>query len=223
MQDASMRPQLVNHAERSFAVRLSRAVSVTCNALILAGFLTVIVPGWVAPLVKGQAATKAQAQLEITTVALPAGFEGAAYSGTLSATSTYGSNVTFTWAVAPATPDQLPLGLTLSPNTGMVSGTPGPGTAGGATTARNYSVRFSVDDGHAIVYKPVAITILPPGGSLPRSDVNNDGRINVGDVQVVVNCILHTSVAAQYGLTGVITVQDVQGVVNCVLGIAPCP
>ena len=58
--------------------------------------------------------------LSITTTSLPIGIVGVAYSQTLTAT---GGNIPYTWALAPGS-QPLPVGLTLAPSTGIISGTP---------------------------------------------------------------------------------------------------
>jgi hypothetical protein len=95
---------------------------------------------------------KATAALEITTVSLPAGTVGTAYSQSLGAAN---GTAPYTWSVVSG----MPAGLTLSPSLGSITGTP---TAGGS-----YSPVFKVTDSaspHNTATATVPITIAAGGG-----------------------------------------------------------
>jgi hypothetical protein len=86
--------------------------------------------------------------LTITTGSLGSGKVGDAYSNTLTATG--GTPPYSNWGVTPS----LPSGLSLDPLTGLISGTPDPGTAGTA------SYTFSVQDSNSgSATKPLSLTI----------------------------------------------------------------
>ncbi len=72
------------------------------------------------------------APLTLSIASLPQGFTGTAYSAALSVT---GGSAPYTWAIASG---RLPDGLTLAPNTGVISGTP--------TSSGNDSFSVSVSD-----------------------------------------------------------------------------
>ena len=85
--------------------------------------------------------------LTITTTALPAATAGVAYTATLTAT---GGTPPYTWSIATGT---LPAGLTLTPASGVISGTP---TATGTS-----SFTVQVTAGAQSVTKALSITINP--------------------------------------------------------------
>ena len=85
----------------------------------------------------------------ITTTSLPNGKVGTAYSATLTAT---GGSIT--WSIESGT---LPAGLTLSPSTGQITGTP--------TTVNTYSFTVKATNSAGSVTKLLTITIGPSGGS----------------------------------------------------------
>jgi hypothetical protein len=85
--------------------------------------------------------------LTITTTALPAATVGVAYTATLAAT---GGTPPYTWSIASGT---LPAGLTLTPATGVISGTP--------TTSGTSSVTVQVTAGAQSVTKVLSITVNP--------------------------------------------------------------
>lgn len=84
--------------------------------------------------------------LTIAVTPLPQGILGTAYTGTLTAT---GGTAPYTWTLASG---QLPPGLSLAPNSGVLSGTP--------TTSGNYSFGVSVSDsGSQSTTTTVTVTI----------------------------------------------------------------
>jgi|GEM_PF-234217 len=85
--------------------------------------------------------------LSVTTVSLPAGTVGTAYSQTLAATG--GSGTGYTWAV---TVGALPAGLTLNASTGVISGSPT------AAATSNFTVRVT-DSLAATATKAFSITV----------------------------------------------------------------
>src|SRR5262249_45586371 len=85
--------------------------------------------------------------LTITTTALPAATVGVAYAATLAAT---GGTPPYTWSIASGT---LPAGLTLTPVSGVISGTP--------TATRTSSVTVQVTAGAQSVTKALSITVSP--------------------------------------------------------------
>jgi len=102
--------------------------------------------------------------LTITTASpLPSSFVGFAYSQTMAAT---GGKTPYTWSLATGT---LPTGLTLSPTTGVLSGTP--------TTAAlsNFTIRATDSDIPAkTAQQAVILGVLPPlgSGSAPTISLN---------------------------------------------------
>lgn len=89
--------------------------------------------------------------LVISNSSLPVGATGVAYTNaTLQATGGFGSG--YTWAVNPA----LPAGLTLNPNTGVISGTPN------ATSSQSYT--FTLNDGgySTAANKQLTLTVTLP-------------------------------------------------------------
>jgi hypothetical protein len=90
--------------------------------------------------------------LSITTTALPAATAGAAYTATLTAT---GGTPPYTWSIASGT---LPAGLTLTPGTGVISGTP--------STAGTSSFTVMVTAGGQNVSQALSITVNPATTSM---------------------------------------------------------
>jgi len=85
--------------------------------------------------------------LAITTVSLPSGTVGVAYSTALAAT---GGTTPFSWSLTSGT---LPAGLSLTPSTGAIAGTP-------SATATNAALTFSVtDSGTPAQTKTVNLTL----------------------------------------------------------------
>jgi hypothetical protein len=108
--------------------------------------------------------TVTPAPLLITTTTMPGGTAGMAYSQSLSAT---GGTPPFTWTAA------LPSGLTINPNTGVISGASlvgGPQTlvvtvtdVTGAFTSYTYSVTFAMPPLSAVIFVPVtAVSAAQP-------------------------------------------------------------
>jgi len=92
-------------------MKIGRIICSFC--LLLASLMTIYAP--TAVLAQGEAEEEA---LTITTVSLPDGMVGEAYSATLEAT---GGATPYTWSVSAG---NLPAGLSLNPATGEISGTP---------------------------------------------------------------------------------------------------
>jgi thermitase len=90
----------------------------------------------------------------ITTTALPGGTQGAAYTATVTATS---GTTPYGWSIVSGT---LPAGLTLGPNTGMISGTP----SGSGTSTFDVQVK---DANSLTDVKTLSIVIAPSGGGGP--------------------------------------------------------
>jgi hypothetical protein len=108
--------------------------------------------------------------LTITTSSLPSGTQGTAYSNAVAAT---GGTTPYTWSISPASAP-LPAGLTISPTTGLISGTP---TATGTT---NFTVTVT-DGGTPAQTKSVTLSLVVAGqsagaltisASLPAGTVN---------------------------------------------------
>jgi hypothetical protein len=83
--------------------------------------------------------------LAVTTTSLPDGAVGVLYSQPLQAT---GGNGSYTWSI---TSGSLPAGLTLTPSSGLISGTP--------TTAATSPFTAQVFDGSTNVSQPLSITV----------------------------------------------------------------
>jgi hypothetical protein len=114
--------------------------------------------------------------LVLTTISLPTGTPGIAYSTTLAAT---GGAEPYAWSI---TAGSLPAGLTLNPSTGVISGTP---TAGG-----KYFLTAQVSDAQspaATNAKPFSIIIhLPPLTPLTITTTSlSGGNINTAYHQAV--------------------------------------
>jgi hypothetical protein len=106
------------------------------------------------------------APLAITTISLPAGSTGIAYSQTLQASGGSGS---YTWSIVEGD-IALPPGLILTPGTGLISGTP--------TIVGVYPFTVQVNDGvNPPVTKPLSITITVPMVKLVGAD---DAAITAG-------------------------------------------
>jgi hypothetical protein len=85
----------------------------------------------------------------VTTTSLPNGTQSAAYSATLTAT---GGTTPYTWSIFAGT---LPVGLTLAPSTGVISGTPtGTGTS-------NFTVQVT-DANSQTASQPLSLTVVVP-------------------------------------------------------------
>ncbi|MGH7143565.1 MAG: putative Ig domain-containing protein [Planctomycetota bacterium] len=100
--------------------------------------------------------------ISVTTTSLPAGQDTVVYNGgtpvTLAATG--GTGTGYTWALTSGT---MPAGLTLTPSTGAISGTP---TSGDSATSP-YSLQFTVtDSGSNTAIKTLTLTITPAPGAL---------------------------------------------------------
>ncbi len=133
-----------------------------------------------------------KAPLEITTVSLPEAREGEAYWFALAAE---GTPPYHSWQAV-----NLPAGLVLDSDTGVLSGTPDPGSAAGSP----YSVEISVEDSihlydaawptetHSVVLPLVVRPAELPG------DVNGDGVVDSADVPVFVAVLLGTETAPEY-------------------------
>jgi Putative Ig domain len=89
--------------------------------------------------------------LVITTVALPAGIQSVPYSAALGAA---GGTPPYTWALRIGS---LPSGLSLSPSTGVISGTP-TGTTGNSL---QFQVQDSATPPATVISQPVALNINP--------------------------------------------------------------
>ena len=100
--------------------------------------------------------------------ALPAGTVGTSYSQRIQATAT-GGVPPYTWAIASGS--SLPPGLSFTPSTLTVTGTP---TAAGSFTF-NLEVR---DSSSSVTSRPVGITINAPGLSLTTPRQLPDGTLN---------------------------------------------
>jgi len=87
-------------------------------------------------------------------VTLASGQEYVAYSMTAPFTASGGSLI-YTFSVDASSTDQLPAGLSLNSQTGVISGTPADGTQG------NYSITFGVDDGQSQLTQTTTLTINP--------------------------------------------------------------
>lgn len=133
-----------------------------------------------------------KAPLEITTVSLPEAHEGAAYSFALAAEGTPPYD---NWAAA-----NLPAGLILDPDTGVLSGTPDPGSAASSP----YSVEVAVEDSihlydaawpletHSVILPLVVRSAELPG------DVNGDGVVDQADVVAFIAVQLGTETTPAY-------------------------
>src|SRR5262245_11827339 len=117
--------------------------------------------------------TVAAGPLTITTTALPAAAVNQAYSATLAAS---GGTPPYTWALASGT---LPAGLTLTPSTGAITGTP---TAAGTA---NFTVRVTA--GAQNVTKALSITVnagsftIWPSNPVPAIvDGGDPGAVELG-------------------------------------------
>lgn len=90
--------------------------------------------------------------LQITTSSLLPAMELQPYLSAVPVEATGGSRV-YTFSVDPSSPDPLPAGLSLDPNTGMLSGAPSAGTQG------IKSIRFGVYDGQDVATSLVSLLV----------------------------------------------------------------
>jgi hypothetical protein len=103
---------------------------------------------------KGRTGGIASGGVRITTASLPNATEGVAYSKALVAVN---GVEPYDWAVANDSPDELPTGLTLDSETGVISGTPDP------ATADTLSIKFQVTDDEATVAtRTLSLRVLTP-------------------------------------------------------------
>jgi len=92
--------------------------------------------------------------LQFPPVTLAGGQEYVAYTMTTPFTATGGSLI-YNFGVDPSSVDPLPTGLTLNPQTGVISGIPADGTQ------RTYSITFLVDDGQSQLTQIQSLVISP--------------------------------------------------------------
>ncbi len=103
------------------------------------------------PIVIAPADSSSPAPLTISLTPLPQGVVSASYTGTLSVS---GGTAPYTWSIASG---QLPAGLTLAANTGIISGTP--------TTSGSYSFGVSVVDSSSSPQSATATVPLTVGAA----------------------------------------------------------
>jgi uncharacterized protein (TIGR03437 family) len=130
--------------------------------------------------------TPLSAALSVTTTSLPSGTVGTPYSAQLSAaggTPPYGS-----WAAA----GNLPPGLTLSPSTGVIAGTPS--TAAGSPFNFNVTVRDST--GNVSPSAPLSLTITAPSFGFTSPGTSFAGNSGSSTVQTVQTMLQNTGTAA---------------------------
>ncbi len=123
----------------------------------------------------------------VTTSALPAGSVGTGYSQTLVAT---GGNGSYTWSILTGT---LPAGLTLTPGTGVISGTP--------TTAVISNVTFvATDSSTATAQKAITLTVQGASTTTLTSSLASPSQLG--------RAILLTATIAPSAATGKVTFYD---------------
>ncbi len=147
-------------------------------------------------------------QLTITTSSpLPTGTIGSAYSLPLTAT---GGTAPYSWSI---TAGALPVGLSLS-TSGTLSGTP--------TTAGTANFTIQVQDSTSKTGSTAfSLAVLGTGtGSAGSCDLNQDGAVDVADVQLAIDQALGTTPCTTADLlqSGQCNVVDVQRVINAALG-----
>ncbi len=131
---------------------------------------------------------------------LPMGFVGVVYNTRVTAS---GGSGNYTWLAT-----GLPTGLSLLAASGVIQGTPT--SAAGSP----FSVTVTVSDGNTTAN---AVYSLAVSSSSP-CDVYQTGRIDVADVQSLINQTLGSAVAANdLNGDGVVNVVDVQIVINAVI------
>jgi hypothetical protein len=104
--------------------------------------------------------------------------------------------------------------------------------AGTATMATPGVTAMPVSEAVASDTQDAALSASATAGSITLSsfknqDVNHNNTVNVQDVQLCVNLILHTATPTYTGQgdvnkSGSVTVADVQSIVNCILNAAAC-
>lgn len=115
--------------------------------------------------------------LGIGTATLATASVGLPYSQTLTMSGAFGS---VTWALD-ATSDPLPVGLSLNPTTGVISGTPTNGTQGGyLIVIRATDEQISVVRSYGLAVNPAALSIIT--STLPTG---TEGQAYAGTVQAV--------------------------------------
>jgi hypothetical protein len=117
--------------------------------------------------------TVASGALTITTTALPAGTVGVGYSATLTAT---GGTPPYTWSLVSGS---LPAGLSLTPNSGAISGTP---TAAGTSsfTVQVTAGAQSATKALSITVNTVTATIWPSNPVPAVVDGGDPGAVELG-------------------------------------------
>ena len=107
---------------------------------------------------------KVVAPLVVTSLSLPDGFVGSAYSATLSAS---GGSTPYTWAIVSGS---LPAGLTLNSSTGVISGTPSSAGSSSFTVAvvdSSNPALFSTQPLTLLVVSPLSVTTTAlPGATV---------------------------------------------------------
>jgi hypothetical protein len=104
--------------------------------------------------------------------------------------------------------------------------------AGVATKATDGVTAMPVSEAVASDTQDAALSASGTAGSITlngykNQDVNHNNTVNVQDVQLCVNLILHTATPTYTGQgdvnkSGSVTVADVQSIVNCILNAAAC-
>jgi hypothetical protein len=104
--------------------------------------------------------------------------------------------------------------------------------AGTATKATDGVTAMPVSEAVASDTQDTALSASGTAGSITlngykNQDVNHNNTVNVQDVQLCVNLILHTATPTYTGQgdvnkSGSVTVADVQSIVNCILNAAAC-
>ena len=149
--------------------------------------------------------------------ALPDGTVGTAYSATIPAVG--GAPASRQWSVSSGA---LPPGLTLDAAAGTIGGTPS------SPVGSPFSFGITATDtasGHASQPRTFSIGVTGSGGPPTANlcDVNQDGIVNVSDVQLIVNEALGVAPPVNdINQDGVVNVVEVQLVIHAALGLG-CP
>jgi hypothetical protein len=152
-----------------------------------------------------------ESHVGIAVTSLSNGAVGTAYSQTVWG---YAGISPFTWSIAAG---NLPNGLSLNPNSGVISGTP---TANGTS---NFTVQIADSTPGSPLTASQNLSITIGQGSSNPCDLNGDGVVNQADYNIAINLALQQPPTGTDDLDGdgIFDIVDVQRIANAANG-QPC-